>query len=181
MTTTFKTALDMPIRNSREAPKTFKGKYTEVDTFLRHYNKLLKKCNVVDPQEQSEYIKSEEHYITPDWTLLQEEIRTYYDAEKVDQRYLPADLKTFAKRKARKACHTMGQWKTYYREYMAIAGNMGKNKIPDDKIDAYFWVGIEHHLQQELKTAINTKHPNRDKGIRTNDGSTRKNTPRNGS
>ncbi|KAJ7179496.1 hypothetical protein C8R46DRAFT_1028992 [Mycena filopes] len=140
-----------------------KGSTLRSTTFLRHYNKLLKKCNVVDPQEQSEYIKSEEHYITPDWTLLQEEIRTYYDAEKVDQRYLPADLKTFAKRKARKACHTMGQWKTYYREYMAIAGNMGKNKIPDDKIDAYFWVGIEHHLQQELKTAINTKHPNRDK------------------
>ncbi|KAJ7432687.1 hypothetical protein FB451DRAFT_1065206 [Mycena latifolia] len=169
-----KTSLDMPLRRSKEAPKTFKGKYSEVDAFLRHYDKLLRKCHVTDAKEQceliidycstkvAEYIKSEEHYISPDWVKLREEIRNYYDAEKVDQRYLPADLSAFTRRSARKACHTLGQWKTYYRKYKAIAGNMGKNKMEEDKIAGYFWLGIHVSLRKELNAIIRVQHPNRD-------------------
>ncbi|KAJ6529538.1 hypothetical protein DFH09DRAFT_934717, partial [Mycena vulgaris] len=174
MTTPIKTSLDMPLRRSKEAPKTFKGKYSEVDSFLRHYNKLLKKCHVMDPKERcdlildycstkvAEYIKSEEHYTTPNWEKLRAEIRNYFDAEKVDQRYLPADLSAFTRRSARKVFHTLGQWKTYYRKYKAIAGNMGKNKMEDDKIAGYFWLGIHISLRRELNTIIRAQHPNRD-------------------
>ncbi|KAJ7441073.1 hypothetical protein FB451DRAFT_1058462 [Mycena latifolia] len=174
MTTLVKSSLDMPLRRSKEAPKTFKGKYSEVDAFLRHYDKLLRKCHVTDPKEQceliidycstkvAEYIKLEEHYIKPNWTNLREEIRNYYDAEKVDQRYLPADLSAFTRRSARKAAHTLGQWKTYYRKYKAIAGNMGKNKMEEDKIAGYFWLGIHVSLRKELNAIIRVQHPNRD-------------------
>ncbi|KAJ6567159.1 hypothetical protein DFH09DRAFT_919111, partial [Mycena vulgaris] len=156
------------------APKTFKGKYSEVDSFLRHYDKLLRKCHVTDPKEQceliidycstrvAEYIKSEGHYTTPNWTKLREEIRKYFDTEKVDQRYLPADLSAFTRHSARKAFHTMGQWKMYYRKYKAKAGNMGKNKMDDDKIAGYFWLGIHISLRRELNTIIRTQYPTRD-------------------
>ncbi|KAJ7741561.1 hypothetical protein DFH07DRAFT_750903, partial [Mycena maculata] len=168
------TSLDMPLRHSKEAPKTFKGKYSEVDTFLRHYDKLLQNFQVTDPREQcdlildycstkvAEYIKSEEAYITSDWPALRSEIRNYYDAEKVDQRYLPGDLTSFTRRSARKTIHTLGQWKEYYRKYKAIAGNMGKNKMEEDKIAGYFWLGIHPTLQRELKLDMTTKHPKRD-------------------
>ncbi|KAJ7107108.1 hypothetical protein C8R44DRAFT_637852, partial [Mycena epipterygia] len=174
MTSIHKTAVDMPLRHSKDAPKTFKGKYSEVDAFLRHYDRLLRKNNVTDPKEQcelvidycstrvAEYVKSEEHYTTPNWPKLRAEIRNYYDAEKVDQRYLPADLSAFTRRSVRKAFHTMNQWKTYYRRYKAIAGNMGKNKLPDDKIAGYFWLGIHPTLRRELYTGIKALDPKRD-------------------
>ncbi|KAJ6552007.1 hypothetical protein DFH09DRAFT_1086128 [Mycena vulgaris] len=174
MTTPVKTSLDMPLRRSKEAPKTFKGKYSEVDSFLRHYDKLLRKCHVTDAKEQceliidycstkvAEYIKSEEHYVTPDWPKLRAEIRNYYDAEKVDQRYLPADLGVFTRRSARRLFHTLGQWKTYYRRYKAIAGNMGKNKMEDFRIAGFFWLGIHITLRRELDVIIRAQHPKRD-------------------
>lgn len=89
-------------------------------------------------------------------------IRNYYDIEKVDQRYLPADLTTFARRSARKALHTLGQWKLYYRKYKAIAGDMGENKMEEDKMAAYFWLGIHPTLRDQLYTAILAKDPSRD-------------------
>ncbi|KAJ7612789.1 hypothetical protein B0H17DRAFT_966650 [Mycena rosella] len=169
-----KSSLDMPLQCSKEAPKTFKGKYSEVDSFLRHYDKLLRKCHVTDPKEQcelildycstkvAEYIKSEEHYIIPNWTKLRAEIRTFYDAEKVDQRYLPADLGAFTRQSVRKPLQTLGEWKMYYRRYKAIAGNMGKNKMDNDKIAGFFWLGLHLSLRKELDTLIRTQHPIRD-------------------
>ncbi|KAJ7029250.1 hypothetical protein C8F04DRAFT_1265125 [Mycena alexandri] len=38
-----RTTYNMPVRGSKEAPKTFKGKYSEVQQFVDHYEKLLNK------------------------------------------------------------------------------------------------------------------------------------------
>ncbi|KAJ7809099.1 hypothetical protein B0H13DRAFT_1928136 [Mycena leptocephala] len=56
----------------------------------------------------------------------------------------------------------MRQWKTYYRDYKAIAGNMGKNKMEETKIDGYLWLGIHPTLRHELYTSIRTLYPQRD-------------------
>ncbi|KAJ7270988.1 hypothetical protein C8J57DRAFT_1507947 [Mycena rebaudengoi] len=170
-----RTALDMPARHSKEAPRIFRGKYSEVDLFLRTYDKLLKKYNVIDDQERcelileycstevTEFVKSSKHYKTPDWKELRAEIWKFYDAEKVDQKYQPADLTAFARKSARKALYTLEEWKRYYRKYNSICGNMGSSRLSDADKDGYFWMGIHKTLRDELRTYIDVNKPKRDK------------------
>src|ERR1700761_3983926 len=51
-----RTSLDMPIRGTKEAPKTFYGKYSEVIHFIEHYDQLLVKCRVTDDEERCHHI-----------------------------------------------------------------------------------------------------------------------------
>ena len=46
------TARDLPARGHKEAPEKFKGKYSEIEHFLDHYEKLLNKYNVHDSKEK---------------------------------------------------------------------------------------------------------------------------------
>jgi hypothetical protein len=54
--TTTRTVWDMPMRGSRDAPKTFRGHHTEVEYFIAHYDKLLVKFRVTSAYDQCECI-----------------------------------------------------------------------------------------------------------------------------
>jgi hypothetical protein len=165
----------MPARHTREAPKTFRGKYSEVDIFLRTYDKLLKKYNVTDSQEKcelileycstevTEFIKSLKHFKDHNWTNLRDAIWKYYDAEKVSQRYHPSDLTTFARKCSGKAIQSMEEWKKYYRKYNAIYGNMGTSSLTENEKNGYFWLSIHRSLRDELLPQINIQDPTRNK------------------
>jgi hypothetical protein len=53
---TTRTVWDMPMRGSRDAPKTFKGHHSEVEYFIAHYDKLLVKYRVTDSFDQCECV-----------------------------------------------------------------------------------------------------------------------------
>src|ERR1700722_6855361 len=103
-TTVTLTILDMPIPGTKQAPKKFRGDYRHVQDFIDHYERLLKKYNVVDDQERchslrqycsskvKETIEGMPDYIAPDWTKLKTMILKFYDAERNEQRYTERDL-----------------------------------------------------------------------------------------
>ncbi|KAJ7735338.1 hypothetical protein B0H16DRAFT_1731375 [Mycena metata] len=45
----------MSIRGSKDAPKTFRGKYTDVQRWVDHYEQLVNKCRITDDQEKEDY------------------------------------------------------------------------------------------------------------------------------
>jgi hypothetical protein len=74
-----RTVWDMPMRGSRDAPKTFRGQHTKVEYFVAHYDKLLVKYRVTAAYDQCEcildycsadvrgFIRASEHYQNRDW------------------------------------------------------------------------------------------------------------------
>ena len=123
--------LNMPSRNSKYAPKKFKGKYSDVLRFIQHYNQLLiqymitneeDKCNgVLEYVSRSvkDFIKSLPDFITPNWNRLQANILKFYDAERDDNRFQHNDLVDYIQLTSTKHLTTLGQWKEYYREFNA--------------------------------------------------------------
>jgi hypothetical protein len=143
--------------------------------FLRTYNKLPKKYNVIDSQEKcelileycsteaTEFIKSLKHYKDHNWTLLRDAIWKYYDAEKASQRYHLFDLIAYARKCTGKAIQSMEEWKKYYRKYNTIHGNMGTSSLTENEKNGYFWLGIHKSLHDELLPQINIQDPTRNK------------------
>jgi hypothetical protein len=126
--------ITMPIQGTKSAPPTFKGRSSEVKRFIKQYEKLLAKNNVVLDSEKVEgikeycslnvenFIESSIHYSNPNWEQLKKEILKYYDASKARTRFKPADLISIAHGNARKSCDTLSHWLKYYRDYTTIGG-----------------------------------------------------------
>ncbi|KAJ7077242.1 hypothetical protein C8R44DRAFT_536235, partial [Mycena epipterygia] len=169
------TSLDMPIRGSKEAPKTFRGKHTEVQRFIDHFELLLNKCRVTDDQEKCEQvlnyctvdvqnvIQTMEGYEQRKWSKLRKEILKQFDAERALQKYKPADVERYAAKMKSQPCYNLTQWRKYYIKYNAIAGGPLKRKhLSKEDYLAYFWIGIHPNLRQILENRILQTNPYRD-------------------
>jgi hypothetical protein len=98
------TSYDLPPQGSKEAPKTFRGKYMEVQNFIDHYERLLNKCRVQSDHEKCQnilmycsvdvryVIQTLEGYEAARWSKLKKEILRHYDADQVFQKHKPADV-----------------------------------------------------------------------------------------
>lgn len=129
-----RTSFDMPIRGSKEAPKTFKGKYTEIQAFIDHYEQLLHKCRVTSDKEKCEkllnycsmdvqnVIQTMDCYEYKRWSKLRREMLKHYDAERVLQCYKPVDVQRYAIKARGTTCYSLTQWRKYYVKYNTIAG-----------------------------------------------------------
>ncbi|KAJ7644962.1 hypothetical protein FB45DRAFT_862209 [Roridomyces roridus] len=125
--TMLSTPMDMPMPGHRDAPKMFTGKYTEVSDFVRHVDKLLKKCRVTDDAEKCEclldycsldvqtVIRSLDSYCMGQWKELCEEILQSYDADRALERYKPRDVVTLTLETKNKPCRNLTQWRKYKR------------------------------------------------------------------
>ncbi|KAJ7138962.1 hypothetical protein C8R46DRAFT_921752 [Mycena filopes] len=165
----------MPIRGSKDAPHNFRGKYTEVQRWVDHCEKLLNKCRVTDERERCEsllayctidvqnVIQTMEGYEQHRWGKLKKEILRFYDAERVFQKYKPADVDRYATKMRQKPCYSLTQWRKYFLRYNAIAGGpLQKGYLSREDYNAYFLIGIHHPLRQLLENRVHQSNPYRD-------------------
>ncbi|KAJ7746658.1 hypothetical protein B0H16DRAFT_1889061 [Mycena metata] len=170
-----RTVLDMPMRNSRDAPKTFKGQHSEVEYFIQHYDKLLMKFHVTDPYDQCEcilgycstdvqsFIRASVHYQKNDWRRLRREILKCYDAERAVTRFRPSDITTFTIKTKNRPIVNLSQWKKYYIKYKTMAGTLlQQGHITKVNSDVYFWMGIHRDLRRILEYRILQYNTGRD-------------------
>ncbi|KAJ7232610.1 hypothetical protein B0H12DRAFT_1028944, partial [Mycena haematopus] len=169
-----RTVLDMPLRNSREAPKTFKGKHAEVEYFIQHYDRLLIKYRVNNAYDQCEcildycssdvqaFIRASEHYQDRDWPKLRREILKCYDADRALTRYRPGDITVYTLKTKNKPIHNLSQWKKYYIRYKTMAGTLyGQGHVTKVNVDVYFWLGLHKDLRRTLENRILQSAPKR--------------------
>ncbi|KAJ7016514.1 hypothetical protein C8F04DRAFT_1281195 [Mycena alexandri] len=169
-----RTTYDMPIRGSKEAPKTFRGKYTDVQRWVDHYEQLLNKCRITNEQEKCEnilaycsidvqnVIQTMESFERSRWPRLRKEILRHFDAERVYQKYKPADVEKYAMKKRQEACYSLTQWRKYFVKYNSIAGGpLTKGYLSREDYNAYFLIGIQRPLRQILENRILQSNPNR--------------------
>lgn len=170
-----RTSLDMPIRGSKDAPRTFKGKHTEVQPFLDHFELLLNKCRVTDDKEKcacllkycsievQNVIQTMECFHQHKWSRLRKELLKHYDAERALQKYKPADVYAYALKMRHRACYSLTQWRKYYVKYNSIAGGpLNRHHMGREDYLAYFWMGIHKPLRQILENRILQSNPYRD-------------------
>jgi hypothetical protein len=80
---------NMPVRGAKDTPKTFTGKYTDVQLFVDHFEHLIKKCRVASNHEKCELllsycsvdiqniIRTLEGYEYRRWVVLKPELLKY--------------------------------------------------------------------------------------------------------
>jgi hypothetical protein len=117
-----RSVLDMPLRGSKDAPKTFRGHHSEIEYFIAHYDKLLVKFRVTDPYDCCEcgldYCSTEvqgrasEHYQNKNWPKLRRELLRCYNADRPTSQYTPSDFATYTLKMQRKPFHNLSQWKS---------------------------------------------------------------------
>ncbi|KAJ6450732.1 hypothetical protein C8R47DRAFT_1230121 [Mycena vitilis] len=169
-----RTVLDMPLRGSRDAPKTFRGHHSEVEYFIAHYDRLLVKFHVNDPEDQCKlildycspdvqgFIRASKYFHQQRWPKLRHEILQSYDVDRATSRYKPSDVATYTLRTKSRPFQNLSQWKKYYRKYKTMAGTLlHQGHITQVNYDVYFWLGIELDLRRTLEQRINQLNPMR--------------------
>ncbi|TFK16892.1 hypothetical protein FA15DRAFT_606153 [Coprinopsis marcescibilis] len=163
----------MPVRGSCHAPRTFKGKYSEIERFIDHYERLLQQHHVSSEADKCkgvkeycsdsviDFIESSPHFTTPHWKNLKDDLLKYYDADRTRARFRPADLFDFVQKSSSKPCENLAQWKKYYCKYNVIAGALLKKSVISARdVSGYFWYGIPAALRRTLELKLQAKLPN---------------------
>ena len=88
------TAVDLPLPGTKGAPKKFKGRFSEVETFLHYYERLCKKYNVTADKEKvenitqycsrnvREFMEGLRSYASRVWKDFIGDIRKYFEADR---------------------------------------------------------------------------------------------------
>lgn len=108
---------NLPIPGSKSAPRKFKGKYSEVRPFLRHYEQICTRLNITDHKEKITnitqycsrpvrlFLESLASYDQPplNWDNFQNDIIKYFDAERDDKVYKKSNLQAYTRNYRRKS------------------------------------------------------------------------------
>src|SRR5271170_2265882 len=159
----------MPLLGQKGAPTKFRGHYEEVKQFIRHFNQLCKAYGVSDDKDKCErvvdycsskvvkLIEALPSYQTNDWTNLETDLLTYYDADLKDTRYIVRDLLALTRHWKVKQIKTLTKWRKYVRKFTTVAGWLeAKKKISEGDKASYFWHGINKQLRQNIEIRLIT-------------------------
>ena len=168
--------INLPIPGTKGAPKKFKGKYSEIQKFISHYEKVCTQRSVTSPKEKvenitqycsrnvREFMEGLPSYHNGDWTKFVQDLLEYFDADRDDKRYRCSDLESFCKKSRKnKDKMRMSHWKNYSREFIRIAGWLvSHKKISQDEQALFFWKGIPKVFRTQLEARLLAMNPTHD-------------------
>jgi hypothetical protein len=168
--------LDFPTPRSRQAPKTFSGRYDEVDSFLQEFDALssaygltndekFQKITLYVTRSIREVIEGLQEYTDRNWTQFSDTLRRLYDHVKTDRRFKEKDLRNLVSDSKKKRIHSLYDFNRYQRKFTRIGGwLLQKNKILDDEYNKYFWQGIHHSTRRSIESRMLQVNPNLNRG-----------------
>jgi hypothetical protein len=165
----------LPLRGARDAPRTFKGVYSDVEEFLRSYEALFNKHGLITDHDKckniltycsskvQDHIRSLDSFCTPLWISLKRDLQENFNADLVDHKY---SLKDLAKWKHKWSHHTIKKlttFRTMKRDYITIAGALKRNGTIDAReYDREFWKGLHRSFRHKLDARLDIKFPDRE-------------------
>ncbi|KIJ58678.1 hypothetical protein HYDPIDRAFT_33946 [Hydnomerulius pinastri MD-312] len=169
------TVANLPYPGSKNAPTKFKGDYTKVKPFIKHYERLLAQCSVTTDKEKCEnitqycstrvsnFIEVLSDYVKPDWDKLKAAILKHFDADRDTKRYKVNNLLRFVKVQKEKPINSLASWTKFQRDFVQIADWLKtRGKITDDEYSTYLWQSIHRGLRMRLENRLLSSDPNRD-------------------
>jgi hypothetical protein len=165
----------MPNPGTKAAPAKFKGGFSEVKGFLKHYEKLCDYNNVASDTDKcesitqymschvTEFVEGLASFRTPNWSKLKSDILKYYDADLDTKRYRRKDLISYVKTSRDKKIPNLTAWKKYVRGFIRIGGWLEQaNKLTQEEYASYFWEGIYKKLRTKIESRLMSSEPDRD-------------------
>ncbi|KAK7685266.1 hypothetical protein QCA50_011629 [Cerrena zonata] len=166
----------LPVPGTKSAPKKFKGKFSQVKLFIKHYEKLCAQKLVTDEEEKiqnitqycsrsvREFMEGLPSYSGKNWEVFVQDLLEYFDAERYTKRYKRGDLEAYCKHmRHKKSTMRMPHWKSYNRKFIRIAGWLESHKkISEDEKDLYFWKGIPQDFRDKLEARLLAIYPDHD-------------------
>src|ERR1700692_800308 len=170
-----RSTLTMPNPGTKAAPAKFKGGFSEVKSFLKHYEKLCDYNNVASDTDKcesitqymsrhvTEFVEGLASFRTPNWSKLKSDILKYYDADLDTKRYRRKDLISYVKTSRDKKIPNLTAWKKYVRGFIRIGGWLEQaNKLTNEEYASYFWEGIYKKLRTKIESRLMASEPDRD-------------------
>ncbi|KAG2338265.1 hypothetical protein BDR05DRAFT_978257 [Suillus weaverae] len=158
----------MNIRRTQQTPAKFKGGFSEVKDFLKHYEKLCDYHNVSTDEEKcesitqymsrhvTEFVEGLLSFRLNSWSKLKADILKYYDADLDTKHYRRKDLLSYK-------IPMLTAWKKYVRGFICIGGWLEQaKKLTSEEYASYFWEGIYKKLRIKIETRLMAKEPERD-------------------
>lgn len=166
----------LPVPGTKDAPKKFKGKFSKIKLFIKHYEKLCIQKSVTNEEEKvqnitqycsrsvREFMEGLPSYKTNNWEAFVQDLLEYYDAERDIKRYRRGDLEAYCRHMRHiKSTMRMPHWKSYNRKFIRIAGWLeAHNKISEEEKALYFWKGIPLDFREKLEARLLAIEPDHD-------------------
>src|SRR5215469_5269784 len=165
---------DFPPPRSRNSPKTFRGKYDEIDSFLKEYDTLARFYNL-STEERFDLLP---HYVGSKvkqtlqgllefqdkrWDDLVTVLKKLYNHDRVEKAYKLHHLTLFTEGSSSGNISNLIGFRTYQRRFMRIAGWLcSKKQITDSEYCRYFWKGLPKKTRDLLRNCIEIVKPNID-------------------
>lgn len=167
--------LELPLPGGKGAPKIFKGSYAKIAAFLDHYNQICvqfslrtgkEKCDAIlryCSRKVQETIQGLHSYRIHDYSQLTEDLLELYDDELLKKRFKKSDLEQFLKKNRKTKIRTLGQFKSYNREFTRIGGWLkGEGKLSTQDFNEAFWKGLPDSLCKKLEYRLIAQDPMHD-------------------
>ncbi|TRM61672.1 hypothetical protein BD626DRAFT_598710 [Schizophyllum amplum] len=172
------TVLDLPPPGARNAPKTFHGRFDEVEGFLNHYEKLIQICNLSTGRERcqnllpycvpgvADFIRVSDSYLKSDWEGLKREISKWFNAEVARKRYKPIHVAAYVQKHRQEPLYNLTKWNKYYVGFKKRSGRLVSEKLMTRAKEAwYFRHGIHEDLWSKIQATLASLNPLHDPGI----------------
>ncbi|HEV7736734.1 MAG TPA: hypothetical protein VGO47_05095, partial [Chlamydiales bacterium] len=171
MTSSIKNRAEFPSPRSRNSPKTFKGKYDEVDPFLKEFDSLAKFYNLSTEErfdllpryvgtkvKRTLYGLSE--FQTHKWDKLVIVLKKLYNHDRVEKAYKLHHLVLFTEGSSSGTINNLLDFHKYQRRFMRIAGwLLHKGNLTTTEHSRYFWKGMPKKTRDLLRNRIEIVNP----------------------
>ena len=166
-----RTKLDFPTPRSRNAPKTFTGRYDEVGSFIKEFEVLADAYNLSNDDRFElvtryvkrsirEIIEGLEEYHKKDWKKFADNLRKLFDHDRTEKRFKEKDLQKFISKTRNGRITRLYDFHKYQRKFTRIGGWLHqKNKISDVEYRKYFWKGLPKSTRRKLEERMLQEDP----------------------
>src|SRR5215469_7120738 len=159
---------DLPAAGTPSAPKTFTGRYDEVEDFLHDFHNMAEQYNLTKEQRFariSRYVNRKTQriidgihgYYTKDWKKFEEDMLRMFEADKAKKRCVVDDLEKFVDEWQERRIDSIADFRKYERRFARLGGWLHSQELIDDtKYAKLFWKGLHQRTRKKLKHRILT-------------------------
>jgi hypothetical protein len=165
----------MPVKGSKEAPKTFTGDPDELEDFLERFDVLAAGAQLTDPDKikalrqyldikQRLLFETLDGWVTQNWNDLTDSLKAIFLTSSHSQRFTLTTLASTVKKWSQTPLRSEQEILTYYRNFIMVSKWLkAQNKLTDDEENRYFWFGFNPQTRRELENQLRIMMPLHDR------------------
>ena len=153
---------NLPIPDSKYAPKTFSGEQYELEPFLEAFNRICLRHNITTSREQylgllqyctpkmAQSIRSYPSHASLEYPVLVDELKYFYGTRKVY--FNKKEVNEFIEKWTRRPMVNFDRFLRYHRKYYELLGEArAQHLVSRRDYDGYFWEGLPKAFRKKVE------------------------------